>query len=122
MATASAAWPALPGKIRELWLGGDVNLGNGGRAQLQGISWHSARRGRDVNLEGPAAQPASSSCAYGITPKALEELLAVHVRVAESPTSLRRRGQKRTKEQHGATSGQGISPQADRWSGVTARE
>jgi hypothetical protein len=39
MATASHAMASgLQEKSAELWLGGDVNLGDGGRGQLQGIS------------------------------------------------------------------------------------
>src|SRR5882724_1004574 len=39
MATANhSAASAFQEKSAELWLGGDVNLGDGGREQLQGIS------------------------------------------------------------------------------------
>src|SRR5205823_6448212 len=72
-------------KSAELWLGGDVNLGDGGGAQLQGISGIVQGAAGIVNLEGPAAQRpqlASSKLRLWNTPKALEELLAIHVRVA----------------------------------------
>src|SRR6516164_3645008 len=43
-------------KTAELWLGGDVSLGDGGRGQLQGISGIVQGATGIVNLEGPVAE------------------------------------------------------------------
>src|SRR5215472_9356199 len=40
----------------DLWLGGDVNLGDGGRGQLQGISGIVQGATGIVNLEGPVTE------------------------------------------------------------------
>jgi hypothetical protein len=40
----------------ELWLGGDVNLGDGGRGQLQGIAGIVQGAVGIVNLEDPVAE------------------------------------------------------------------
>src|SRR5258708_38143629 len=56
MATASTAVVSgLQGKSAELWLGGDVNLGDGERGQLQGIAGIGQRAAGSGNLEGPGA-------------------------------------------------------------------
>src|SRR5215471_12831134 len=44
------------GKVADLWLGGDVSLGDGGRGQLQGISGIVQGATGIVNLEGPVAE------------------------------------------------------------------
>src|SRR6266567_8447611 len=57
MATANhSAASAFQEKSADLWLGGDVNLGDGGREQLQGISGIVQGATGVVNLEGPVAQ------------------------------------------------------------------
>ena len=43
-------------KSADLWMGGDVNLGDGGREQLQGISGIVQGDAGIVNLEGPVAE------------------------------------------------------------------
>ena len=59
MATASATVVlGFQEKSAELWLGGDVNLGDSGRGQLQGISGIVQGSTGIVNLEGPVAQHA----------------------------------------------------------------
>src|SRR2546421_684598 len=45
-----------PEKSAELWLGGDVNLGDGGKEQLKAISAMVAGAIGIVNLEGPVTQ------------------------------------------------------------------
>ncbi len=72
-------------KSAELWLGGDVNLGDGGREQLQGISGIVQGAAGIVNLEGAVAQRSqlvAPKLRLWNAPKALDELLALHVRVA----------------------------------------
>src|SRR5258708_12737847 len=67
----------------ELWLGGDVNLGDGGKGQLQAISGMVQGAPGVVNLEGPVAQ-GSPSAKFRLwnAPSALAELSAINVRVA----------------------------------------
>jgi hypothetical protein len=68
----------------ELWLGGDVNLGDGGRAQLRSIAGIVQGAFGIVNLEGPVSDrlPLKGKLRLWNAPRALAELLAVNVRVA----------------------------------------
>jgi poly-gamma-glutamate capsule biosynthesis protein CapA/YwtB (metallophosphatase superfamily) len=72
-------------KPAELWLGGDVSLGDGGSGQLRGISGIVQGAAGIVNLEGPVA--ARSRLAGGglrlwNSPAALDELSGLNVKVA----------------------------------------
>jgi poly-gamma-glutamate synthesis protein (capsule biosynthesis protein) len=86
MATASAVLASgFQEKSAELWLGGDVNLGDGRREQLQSISGIVQGSTGIVNLEGPVAQRSqllTQKLRLWNAPKALDELLALHVQVA----------------------------------------
>src|SRR5215467_56027 len=69
----------------ELWLGGDVNLGNGGRGQLNGISGIVQGAAGIVNLEGPVAeqrQLKTRGLRLWNSPSALTEISALNVKVA----------------------------------------
>lgn len=68
----------------ELWLGGDVNLGDGGHGQLQGIAGMVSGAPGIVNLEGAVSQPLPSQGKLRLwnSPAALRELTALNVRVA----------------------------------------
>jgi poly-gamma-glutamate synthesis protein (capsule biosynthesis protein) len=72
-------------KTAELWLGGDVNLGDGGRGQLDGISGIVQGAVGIVNLEGPVAEHGQLN-ARGLrlwnAPSALKEISALNVKVA----------------------------------------
>jgi poly-gamma-glutamate synthesis protein (capsule biosynthesis protein) len=61
-----------------------VNLGDGGKGQLQGITGMVQGAAGIVNLEGPVAQlhPDSGNAKLWNSPQALPELLALNVRVA----------------------------------------
>jgi len=85
------AWPAPRSspqeliKMADLWLGGDVNLGDGGRGQLQGISGIVQGAAGIVNLEGPVAKQRQlnhSGLRLWNAPQALPELKASSVNVA----------------------------------------
>jgi hypothetical protein len=68
----------------ELWLGGDVNLGDGGHGQLQGIAGIVQGRAGIVNLEGPVAESLPTSATklrLWNSPKSLAELSALNVKV-----------------------------------------
>jgi poly-gamma-glutamate synthesis protein (capsule biosynthesis protein) len=72
-------------KPADLWLGGDVNLGDGGRGQLQGISGIVQGAAGIVNLEGPVArrgQLSRTGLRLWNAPKTLPELKATRVNVA----------------------------------------
>jgi poly-gamma-glutamate synthesis protein (capsule biosynthesis protein) len=72
-------------KTAELWLGGDVSLGDGGRGQLQGISGIVQGATGIVNLEGPVAERPllkAGSLRLWNSPKALAEILALNVKAA----------------------------------------
>lgn len=72
-------------KSADLWLGGDVNLGDGGRAQLQGIAPIVQGAIGIVNLEGPVAQRSDlrqGTLGLWNAPQALVELAALNVKVA----------------------------------------
>src|SRR5260370_29405249 len=56
-------------KYADLWMGGDVNLGDGGRGQLQGISGIVQGAAGIVNLEGPVAERKQLSAAERRQPK-----------------------------------------------------
>jgi hypothetical protein len=69
----------------ELWLGGDVNLGDGGRGQLQGIAGIVQGATGIVNLEGPVAERSAlrtKTLQLWNAPKALAEISALNVKVA----------------------------------------
>jgi Bacterial capsule synthesis protein PGA_cap len=69
----------------ELWLGGDVSLGDGGRGQLDGIARIVQGANGIVNLEGPVAerrQLRPGSLEVFNAPRSLSELATVNVRVA----------------------------------------
>src|SRR5215471_21786439 len=72
-------------KTAELWLGGDVNLGDGGRGQLNSISGIVQGAAGIVNLEGPVAGHRQLK-AHGLrlwnAPSALKEISALNVKVA----------------------------------------
>ncbi|HKF23798.1 MAG TPA: CapA family protein [Candidatus Angelobacter sp.] len=72
-------------KTAELWLGGDVNLGDGGRGQLDSISGIVQGAAGIVNLEGPVAGHRQLK-AHGLrlwnAPSALKEISALNVKVA----------------------------------------
>lgn len=73
----------VPEKSAELWLGGDVNLGDGGKSQLQDIAGIVQGAAGIVNLEGPvAAQLPQDRLRLWNSESALVELAAVGVRVA----------------------------------------
>src|SRR5215469_14762924 len=72
-------------KTLELWLGGDVSLGDGGRGQLQGISGIVQGSAGIVNLEGPVTERPglkAGSLRLWNAPKALGEISALNVKVA----------------------------------------
>jgi Bacterial capsule synthesis protein PGA_cap len=69
----------------DLWLGGDVNLGDGGRNQLSNIAGIVQGAAGIVNLEGPVAQHArlrKSGLRLWNAPRSLKELSALNVKVA----------------------------------------
>lgn len=69
----------------ELWFGGDVSLGDGGRGQLDGIARIVQGDAGIVNLEGPSAerrQLRPGSLDVFSTPPSLSELTRLGVRVA----------------------------------------
>lgn len=69
----------------ELWLGGDVNLGDGGRGQLQGIAGIVQNATGIVNLEGPVAERSElrrGTLGLWNAPKVLSEIPALNVKVA----------------------------------------
>jgi len=67
----------------ELWLGGDVNLGDGGTGQLKAIAQIVQGAAGVVNLEGPVARNSPSrKFRLWNAPASLVELAAVNVRVA----------------------------------------
>jgi hypothetical protein len=72
-------------KTAELWLGGDVSLGDGGRGQLQGIFGIVQGAAGIVNLEGPVAERPplkAGSLRLWNSPKALAEIFALNVKAA----------------------------------------
>lgn len=89
--TIAMVCPAAPGSRQELakpadlWLGGDINLGDGGRGQLQGISGIVQGAAGIVNLEGPVAERGKlnrSGLRLWNSLQALPELTAINVNVA----------------------------------------
>src|SRR5262249_34865013 len=69
----------------ELWLGGDVNLGDGGQEQLNGISGIVQGAVGIVNLEGPVAeqrQLKTQGLRLWNAPSALKEISEVNAKVA----------------------------------------
>lgn len=72
-----------PEKSAELWLGGDVNLGDGGKRQLQDIAGMVQGATGIVNLEGPVADrlPQDKLRLWN-APSSLAELSALNVKVA----------------------------------------
>lgn len=71
-------------KTAELWLGGDVNLGDGGKGQLQNIAGMVKGMPGIVNLEGAISQrlPQKDHLRLWNAPAALGELSALNVKVA----------------------------------------
>jgi len=82
--TTLLACQRQPQKSAELWLGGDVNLGDGGKAQLQNIDGMVQGAAGIVNLEGPATErlPGKDQLRLWNAPSALAELSAIKIRVA----------------------------------------
>ena len=80
----SGAAPPAPGRRVELWFGGDVHLGGGGKGALGPLA--ALVRGADgiVNLEGPVAPAAPRGPGLKLhnAPAALAELRALGVAVA----------------------------------------
>jgi poly-gamma-glutamate synthesis protein (capsule biosynthesis protein) len=69
----------------DLWLGGDVNLGDGGRKQMNGIAGIVQGAAGIVNLEGPVAEHSqlrTSGLRLWNAPASLKELSALNVKVA----------------------------------------
>jgi poly-gamma-glutamate capsule biosynthesis protein CapA/YwtB (metallophosphatase superfamily) len=82
---ALTACHRAPEKSAELWLGGDVNLGDGGNAQLQDIAGMVKGAAGIVNLEGPVSERLPQNedrLRLWNAPQALAELTAVKVKVA----------------------------------------
>lgn len=73
-----------PEKTAELWLGGDVNLGDGGKGQLKGIAGMVQGISGIVNLEGAVSErlPDEGHLRLWNAPAALSELSALNIRVA----------------------------------------
>lgn len=72
-----------PEKSADLWLGGDVNLGEGGQGQLQDIAGMVQGATGIVNLEGPVTErlPQDRLRLWN-APRTLSELSALKIRVA----------------------------------------
>jgi poly-gamma-glutamate capsule biosynthesis protein CapA/YwtB (metallophosphatase superfamily) len=69
----------------ELWLGGDVSLGDGGRGQLEGIARIVQGATGIVNLEGPVTERGQlkpRSLEVWNAPQSLSEIAALNVKVA----------------------------------------
>jgi Bacterial capsule synthesis protein PGA_cap len=67
----------------ELWLGGDVNLGDGGHRQLQSMARMVPGSAGIINLEGAVAPaPGSGNFVLWNSPQAVNELADIGVRVA----------------------------------------
>src|SRR5262249_59308625 len=73
-----------PEKSAELWLGGDVSLGDGGEKQLQDIAGLVKGTAGIVNLEGPISErlPNRDHLRLWNAPAALAELSGLNVRIA----------------------------------------
>lgn len=73
-----------PEKTVELWLGGDVNLGDGGKGQLQNIAGMVQGTPGIVNLEGPVSHRPTGKDPLRLwnAPAALAELSALSIKVA----------------------------------------
>lgn len=72
-------------RTADLWLAGDVSLGDGGRGQLQSISGIVQGATGIVNLEGPVTERPplkAGSLRLWNSPKALAEILALNVKAA----------------------------------------
>ncbi|HEY6968701.1 MAG TPA: CapA family protein [Candidatus Angelobacter sp.] len=87
MTAILASFPACRQPRRqsaELWLGGDVNLGDGGKGQLQNITGMVQGASGIVNLEGPVSERLETTDRLRLwnTPTALAELSAAQVKVA----------------------------------------
>lgn len=88
LACALGCKPAPP-KVQQrppirVWLGGDVNLGDGGKGQLKDIAGMVQGAAGIVNLEGPVTPriPAHGKLRLWNSPQALQELRVLNVRVA----------------------------------------
>lgn len=73
-----------PEKTAELWLGGDVNLGDGGKGQLKSIAGMVQGMAGIVNLEGAVSErlPDEGHLRLWNASAALSELSALNIRVA----------------------------------------
>lgn len=73
-----------PDKTADLWLGGDVNLGDGGKGQLEGIAGMVKGIPGIVNLEGAVSEklPDEGHLRLWNAPAALSELSALNVKIA----------------------------------------
>ncbi|HLY99427.1 MAG TPA: CapA family protein [Candidatus Angelobacter sp.] len=72
-----------PPREAEIWLGGDVNLGDGGHTQLQGIAAMVSGAAGIINLEGAVAPaPGAGNFVLWNSPQAVNELADIGVRVA----------------------------------------
>jgi poly-gamma-glutamate capsule biosynthesis protein CapA/YwtB (metallophosphatase superfamily) len=82
-ATLSCTRHERSSREAEIWLGGDVNLGDGGHRQLQSIAKMVPGDAGIINLEGAVATtPQSDKFVLWNSPLALSELSAIGVRVA----------------------------------------
>ena len=72
-----------PEKTADLWLGGDVNLGDGGKGQLLGIDGMVPGMAGIVNLEGPVSDKLHDPGHLRLwnAPAALSELSGLNVKV-----------------------------------------
>src|ERR1700746_557523 len=79
-----AACHHAPERTLELWLGGDVNLGDGGKGQLQGIAGMVQGIPGIVNLEGTVSErlPNEGHLRLWNAPAAVSELSVLNVKVA----------------------------------------
>jgi poly-gamma-glutamate capsule biosynthesis protein CapA/YwtB (metallophosphatase superfamily) len=85
IAATFAAGPLEQQPPVELWLGGDVNLGDGGRGQLEGIARILQGDTGIVNLEGPVVerrQLRTKALQLWNAPAALAEITRLNVKVA----------------------------------------
>jgi poly-gamma-glutamate capsule biosynthesis protein CapA/YwtB (metallophosphatase superfamily) len=79
---ASSSLGASSGEDLELWIAGDVHLGNRSAGQLARLQSVLADAIGIVNLEGPVAQPIKKGAlTLGNSPESLEELRRAGVRV-----------------------------------------
>lgn len=87
MIAGTLAWGSLGAeeKAVDLWLGGDVNLGDGGHGQLQGMAGIVQGAVGIVNLEGPVVERSQlrrGTLGLWNAPRALAEISVLNVKVA----------------------------------------